>query len=196
MREMEIIVNPLSSELIKDFLNFFDNIAFTDNPDWSGCYCHFYHFPGSIKEWKEATKEQNRNSSEKLILEEKMKGFLAYVNNQPVGWCNVNNKEAYSNIPNEDESEEDTKDKIASIVCFVISPSYRKKGIARFLLQKAIIDLRENGFKWLESYPRKGELSDAHSYHGPVSLYSSEGFFVVNETENFLIMRRNLTNSI
>ena len=95
-----------------------------------------------------------------------------------------------------DESEEDTIDKIASIVCFVISPRYRKKGIARFLLQKIMINLRESGFKWLESYPRKGELSDAHSYHGPVSLYSSEGFFVVNETENSMVMRRRLTKDI
>ncbi|MBY9014300.1 MAG: GNAT family N-acetyltransferase [Candidatus Lokiarchaeota archaeon] len=191
---MEIIVRPLSSKLIEDFLNFFDNVAFTDNPDWSRCYCQFYHFPGSIKEWKDTSKEENRNASEKLILEERMKGFLAYVNNQPIGWCNVNNKEVYTKIPYEDESEEDTKDKIASIVCFVISPTYRKKGVARFLLQKTIINLRENGFKWLESYPRKGELSDAHSYHGPVSLYSSEGFFVVKETEDFLVMRKNLTN--
>ena len=196
MKEMEIIVRPLSSKLIKDFLNFFDNIAFTDNPDWSGCYCQFYHFPGSIKEWEDATKEQNRNASEKLILEDKMKGFLAYVNNQPVGWCNVNKKEAYSNIPYEDELGENAKNKIASIVCFLISPSYRKKGIARTLLQKTIVNLRENGFKWLESYPRKGELSDAHSYHGPVSLYSSEGFFVVKETENSIVMRKNLTANV
>jgi len=193
---MEIIVKPLSSKLIEDFLNFFNNVAFTDNPDWSGCYCQFYHFPGSIKEWKKTTKEQNRNASEKLILEEKMKGFLAYVNNQPIGWCNVNNKEVYSNIPSEDESEEDTKDKIASIVCFVISPNYRRKGIARLLLQKAIINLKENGFKWLESYPRKGELSNAHSYHGPVSLYSSEGFFVVKETEDFMVMQKDLTTEV
>lgn len=193
MREMEINVKPLNPKLIEDFLNFFDNVAFTDNPEWSGCYCQFYHFPGNIKEWGDTTKEQNRSASEKLILKEKMKGFLAFVNDQPVGWCNVNNKEAYSNIPYEDESKEGVKDKIASIVCFVISPSYRKKGIARYLLQKAIIILRENGFKWLESYPRKGLLSDAHSYHGPVSLYSSVGFFVVKETENSMLMRKDLT---
>ncbi len=196
MRELEIIVKPLSPQLIKYFLHFFDNIAFTDNPDWSGCYCQFYHHPGSIKEWGETSKEQKRSASEKLILEGRMKGFLAYVNNQPVGWCNVNSRDVYSNIPCEDESKEDTIDKIASIVCFVIAPSYRKKGIARFLLQQAMINLRENGFKWLESYPRKGELSDAHSYHGPVSLYYSEGFFVVNETDASMVMRRNLTIDI
>ncbi len=196
MRELEIIVKPLNPQLIKDFLNFFDNVAFTDNPDWSGCYCQFYHFPGSMKEWGEITKEQNRNASEKLILEEKMNGLLAYVNDQPVGWCNVNSKKKYSKILYEDEFEENARDKIASIVCFVISPRFRKKGIARLLLQKAIINLRENGFKWLESYPRKGELSDAHSYHGPVSLFSSEGFFVVNETEDSIVMRKDLTTNI
>ena len=41
---MEIKIKSLEPELIDDFLYFFDNVAFTDNPDWSVCYCHFHHF--------------------------------------------------------------------------------------------------------------------------------------------------------
>ena len=32
---MEIIVKPLSIDLLDDFLYYFDNIGFTDNPEWS-----------------------------------------------------------------------------------------------------------------------------------------------------------------
>ena len=77
-------------------------------------------------------------------------------------------------------------------MCFLIAPAYRKKGVARKLLKHAIKILKENGYSWIEAYPREGDLSDAHSYHGPVSLFDSEGFIVVREDEHFLLMRKSL----
>ena len=81
---------------------------------------------------------------------------------------------------------------IASIVCFLIAPTHRKKRISRKLLKHAIKILKEKGYAWIEAYPRKGDLSDAHSYHGPVSLFDSEGFIIVEEDEHFLLMRKSL----
>ena len=43
---MSVIIKSLGPELTDDFLYFFDNLAFSDNPEWAGCYCHFYHFKG------------------------------------------------------------------------------------------------------------------------------------------------------
>lgn len=42
-RRMSIEIKALAPELLDDYLAFFDSVAFTDNPDWSGCYCCFYH---------------------------------------------------------------------------------------------------------------------------------------------------------
>ncbi|NVM18467.1 MAG: GNAT family N-acetyltransferase [Candidatus Lokiarchaeota archaeon] len=189
---MDLIVKPLRPDLLEDFLNFFDNIAFSDNPEWGVCYCQFYHFAGNIEHWKKATKEQNRNAAKTLITEENMNGFLAFIDNEPVGWCNVNSKDVYEKIPINSESEDNLEGSLASIVCFLIAPAQRKKGIARKLLKHAIKRLKEAGFDWIEVYPRKGDLSDAHSYHGPESLFDSEGFIVVEEDEHFLLMRKRL----
>ena len=87
---MDIIIKNLTPDSLEDFLNFFDNIAFSDNPDWAGCYCHFYHFPGTMEQWGEVTKERNRNATIDLIKEKRMAGLLAFVNKKPVGWCNFN----------------------------------------------------------------------------------------------------------
>ena len=190
--ELDVIVKPLTPGLIEDFLHFFDDIAFSDNPEWGGCYCHFYHFAGDIEQWKETTKEQNRNATITLIKEEIMKGFLAFVDNEPAGWCNVNSKYAYKKTPIDGEPEDTLEGKIASIVCFLIAPAHRKKGIARKLLKHAIKALREENFAWIEAYPRKGDLSDAHSYHGPASLFVSESFSIVKEDKHFLLMRKSL----
>jgi ribosomal protein S18 acetylase RimI-like enzyme len=190
---LDIIIKTLTPDLLEDFLNFFDNIAFSDNPDWAGCYCHFYHFPGNMEQWQKATKEENRNASINLIKGEKMNGLLAFVNNEPVGWCNFNFKENYEKIPIEIGRKDTLKGKVASVVCFLIAPAYRKKGVARKLLKHAIKILKEKNYAWIEVYPRKQiDLSDAHSYHGPLSLFDSEGFIVVNEDEHFLLMRKSL----
>ena len=189
---MELIIKELTPGLVEDFLHFFDSIAFSDNPDWAGCYCHFYHFEGNIEQWENCTKEYNRNATENLIKKEIMTGLLAFVNSEPVGWCNVNSKDVYEKTPIDSEPEDTLKGKIASVVCFLIAPAYRKKGVSRKLLNHAINMLKEKGYAWIEAYPRKGELSDAHSYHGPVSLFTSEGFSVVKEDEHFLLMRKSL----
>ena len=45
---LEIEVRELSPRLLDDYLKFFD-AAFSDFPDWAGCYCSFYDTLGN--EW-------------------------------------------------------------------------------------------------------------------------------------------------
>jgi len=189
---MKLEIKPLKIELLDDFLYYFDNIGFADNPDWSVCYCHFYHFAGNIKEWETRTGDENRNASIRLIRSGKMHGFLAYLDNKPIGWCNVNSRENFAKNLYEDNSPDSQKMKIAGIVCFLISPTHRKQGIARKLLKHAISHYKDQGYDYIESYPRVGELSDAHSYRGPLSLYESEGFTIYKKLKNFNVMRRSL----
>jgi len=92
---MNISIKPLSPDLINDFLSFFDNMVFLENPEWSICYCYSYHFTGTKEEWE---KEKNRSSAIKFIKENKMTGYLAYSDNKPVGWCNVNNRLNYQRL--------------------------------------------------------------------------------------------------
>lgn len=190
---MEIIIKELTPSLLTDFLHFFDDIAFSDNPEWAGCYCHFYHFAGNMEQWGERTKEHKRNATENLIKEGTMKGFLAYADGKPVGWCNVNSKDVFEKIPIDLEPKDIPEGKTASVVCFLIAPAYRKKGVARKILTHATKTLGDKGYSWIEAYPRNGsDLSDAHSYHGPISLFSSSGFAVITEEEHFLLLRKAL----
>ena len=187
---MEVIIKALEPDLLDDFLNFFDNIGFVDNPDWAGCYCQFYHIEGSRKKWAKRTKEQNRNSSKALITSGKMKGFLAYLDGKPVGWCNANSKENYSYFLFKDESNNENK--IAAIVCFLIAPSYRKKGIARLLLKEVCEYYKNKKYDYIECYPAKNDKSDAHNYHGPYTLFLSEGFSVFKELKGIYVMRKKI----
>ena len=189
---MDITIKPLVPDLLDDFLHYFDTVAFSDNPSWATCYCHFYHFNGKNKHFSKRTAEENRKSSKELILSKRMNGLIAFQDDKPIGWCNVNSKENYAKIPYKGKTR-DSEKKIASIICFVIAPTHRKQGIARKLLQYACSYLKNDKYDLIEVYPRKGEtLSDAHSYRGPVSLYSSEGFYTYKKFKDYYVMRKDL----
>jgi GNAT superfamily N-acetyltransferase len=190
---MDIEIKSLTTDLIDDYLYFFDKVAFSDNPDWSACYCYFHHYPGSVKKWMKRTKQQNREEAKIAVLNGIINGFLAYNDNgKPIGWINADFKDGYVKTPFEEKIKPISEGKTASIVCMIIAPSHRKKGIARKLLKGALIELKERNIRWVEAYPRLGDLSDAHHYHGPLSLYESEGFSIAKELKNMVVVLKEI----
>ncbi len=168
-----ITIKALTPALLDDYLQFFDNDAFADNPHWASCYCRCYHFDHENCKWDQTTAEENRASVIELIKNGKMKGYLAYDNDQPIGWLNANHRNNYSvhSYDNIDETE-----KVGSIICFVIAKEYRRQGIARKLLDSAIMGFKQQGLDFVEGYPVIDVVGDDKNYHGPLSLYQSAGF--------------------
>lgn len=76
---MDIIIKPLSPKLIDDYLYFFDNMRFTEHPEWSKCFCYSYHFTGPKEAWD---KERNRAAVIDLIGQGNMRGYLACKKNR------------------------------------------------------------------------------------------------------------------
>ena len=79
-----IQIKALSSELLGDYLRYFDNDAFSDNPRWASCYCHFSQAPHKTEKWSERTADQNRAAVSKMIAGGLMCGYLAYDDGKPV----------------------------------------------------------------------------------------------------------------
>jgi ribosomal protein S18 acetylase RimI-like enzyme len=186
---MDIEIRPLSPALLKEYLFFFDNMIFTDNPDWSKCYCYSFHFTGPSTEW---TEENNRSAVSRLITLEQMRGFLAYDGSQPVGWCNANDRNNYARLIELYDLVDNSADRAASIVCFVVSPGYRKKGIASALLERTCSDYSSLGYDYLEAYPGKNMHTCEDHYKGPMSMYEKSGFKIHQETRDFIVVRKYL----
>ena len=186
---MNITIKPLTPELIKDYLFFFDNMVFTENPDWSACYCFSFHFTGTNDQWN---REDNRASVINYINENRMTGYLAYSDNRPVGWCNVNNRLNYERLLKYYDLIDNPNDKVCSIVCFVISPELRRKGIARKLLEQVCTDYSSQDYDYIEAYPGKGKLSCEHHYKGPLELYEKFNFEIEKEYNDFFVVRKKL----
>jgi len=187
---VNIHVQPLNKESLPNFIHFFDNIGFTDNPDWSGCYCRYFHFEGTTEEWRNARKEDNLRCSSNLIESGTMKGYLAYDEGKPVGWCNANAKTEYELFKRRTEFQSPEDNKIISVVCFVVAPGYRKKGLAGMLLKKVIEDNTGEDYQYVEAYPAPSVTSDADNFHGPLSLFLKNEFEVIKDVERFKVVRR------
>ena len=112
--------------------------------------------------------------------------MLAYLDQHMVGWCgfglrqNMQRLERSRTIPKVDDRP------VWSIVCFFIRPGFRRRGIARRLLQAVVKYAQHSGLAGLEAYPveHQGKRINANSaYVGTVSIFQAEGFRKVTESD-------------
>ncbi len=190
-----IEIKKLSPELLNDFLFYFDNVAFADHQDWSGCYCVEPHLRQAAEhELSKGTQSDCRQYAIDFINSGKLKGYLAYYDNEVAGWCNTNNKLNYEKILAREElhSDDDSDKKIKSIMCFNVAPNQRRKGIASRLLQQLCDDAKNEGFDLIEAYPYCGEPNVYYYFSGPISMYEKHEFKVYRKLEHEIIMRKHL----
>jgi ribosomal protein S18 acetylase RimI-like enzyme len=202
-----ITIRALSPALADDFLEFFDHQrgpAFADNPEWANCYCQFYHTPQTV-DWAARSGDDNRAAMAGRMAAAEMEGFLAYAGGADdrgaavVGWLNAQPRNklphCFGRMRLVPTLLEVPDFKAAQIVCFVIHPQWRRRGVARALLDAACASLARRGIEMIEAYPFKAGASEAPAdhYHGPLPLFIEAGFGIVREEPTMTVMRKALT---
>ena len=181
-----------------DFLRFFDHergIAFADNPQWAKCYCHYYQVPKSIR-WASLSAPQNRTAMRARIEVGEMEGFLAYDGGEVVGWVNAQPRHklphCFARLGISPTPLPCAPFEAAAIVCFVIAPTQRRRGIARALLRGALESFAVRGFKLVDAFPFKAGDSElaADHYHGPLPIFFDAGFGVLSEHKDLTVVRK------
>ena len=188
--DRKIQIEPVSAENVQDFLDFFDGLGFEDHPDWKICYCYSFHFTGTGEEWN--IPGRNRECARDYIINCKMRGYLAYHDGKPVGWCNANDKNNYERFSILPEIPESPDKKVCSVVCFVISPEFRGRGIASGLLSRICEDYKKKGYDYVEAYPSNDNRKQSDHWQGPPAMYKKRGFVKVSEHKDFILMHKYL----
>ncbi|MBR4413240.1 MAG: GNAT family N-acetyltransferase [Lachnospiraceae bacterium] len=193
----KITIKQLTPELNADYLDFFDNRAFTDNNPNGPCYCTSPNqdeesIKQMVSEFKDfGIKQTLRKYAEEMLKKNMIHGYLAYDGDLSVGWCNAADIDSYAGfVP--DFARENTCGKTISIVCFEIAPEYRGKGIASAFIEKVCQDARLKGFVAVEGYAKLSDKQNEFDYQGPVHLYQKAGFIEVMRKDGQVVMRKEL----
>ncbi|CAG1005286.1 phosphinothricin acetyltransferase [Burkholderiales bacterium] len=179
-----------------DYLAYFDGPAFADNPDWAGCYCHFYFCPRQL-DWKSLGSKENRDAIAARIAVGEMEGYLAYSGQEVVGWLNVQPRHraphAFMRLGIAPTPLDFPETDIAMVLCFVVHPEHRRRGVATALLEGALAELAARGFRCVEAYPFKADEEDlSEHYHGPRQLFEAAGFTLLRDDAKLCVLRKAL----
>ena len=193
----DLDVRELTPDLTDDYLRLFD-AAFGDNPAWAGCYCWF-HDDASGRPWQPVEEAaEHRQLREQRIRSGAARGLLAYRAGVPVGWCNVAPRSEYANLRFAVKAVQEPDADPAVIMCFVVDPDHRSAGVASGLLNAAVGAARGWGVPWLEGYPADPAAFDddlprtAQAYTGPLAMYRTAGFEVVQDMGDWKVVRHQL----
>ena len=201
---MELEIKKLTTELLDDWLDYFDSAVYFsgDDENWSGCYCMHFHWDEGLdsrNDWdatleqvyKKTGKADNRGRAVRLIKNGTMQGYMAYHAGKVVGWCNANDKQKYNTVHDSFFDDKQSPHKTKSVVCFCIDANMRNKGIASKLLEKVCADALSEGYEYVEAYPYSH--GQANDFHGPLSMYGKMGFVKTGQEMNgCVIMRKKL----
>ena len=192
-----IVIKPLTSELTADYLDFFDNRAFTDDNPNGPCYCTSpnqdeENISRMVSEFKTyGVKETLRRYAVEMLNRNQIQGYLAYDGDLSVGWCNAADIESYAGfVP--DFARKNTCGKTISIVCFEIAPEYRGKGIASAFIDRVCSDAKTKGYAAVEGYAKLSDERNDFDYQGPVRLYQKAGFVEAARENGQVVMRKTL----
>lgn len=188
----DVEIRPLTPAAREDYLAFFDNDAFPDNPAWASCYCISYTMPMPPLEFEERTAAQNRADRAAQIDRGEASGVLAYSGGKVVGWCHAAPRPSLPQLDHTPGFASEDPEHTGAIVCFVIAPRHRGQGLARRLLDGGCDLLRERGLACIEAFPPKRAAGDAGAYHGRLGMYLDAGFEQVRDAGRHVVVRKAL----
>lgn len=192
---MNITIRRLDRKLTNQYLDFFDNRAFSDGNPNGPCYCTSPNQTQDeiktmvIEFKKNGVKDTVRKYAVKMLNQGKIHGYLAFDGDTSIGWCNAADIETYTGfVP--DFARQITCGKTVAIVCFEIAPGYRGKGIASALINRVCDDAKKAGYIAVEGYAQVKDLRDEFDFTGPVRLFSKAGFNEVARQNGQIVMRK------
>ena len=166
---------PLTPQRWKDFEKLFG-----ERGACGGCWCMWWRL--SKTKFNQQKGNRNKLAMKKLVNLRQIPGILAYIEDEPIGWCSIGPRESYSALIRSrfltKILEEENDKPIWSIVCFFVDKKFRNQGLSVKLIQAAVEFAKKNKAKIVEAYPKEPNIrwADSFLWTGHISVFKRAGF--------------------
>jgi len=175
--ESDLDVRVLTPDRLDDLAVLFDQPG---DPKW--CWCASFHITGTVKA---RPPDLNRELLTERTGAGPSPGLLGYRDGRVVAWVSVGPRNSYRKLARSDyPGDGSANDRVWSIVCFVVDPAERGRGLARAMLAAAVDHARAGGATAVEAYaidPGGERIPNPIAYSGPIGIFLDAGFGVVGE---------------
>ncbi len=153
---------------------------FGGNGACGGCWCMFWRTEKGER-WDDIKGPAAKRRMKALVLKGRALGVLAFVDDEPVGWCAYGPRTDFSKLNRSRTLACDDANRVWSIPCFYVKAGFRDKGVASALLAHAVSSLAARGIECVEGYPVKpsktsAKIPAAFAWTGTQSLFAAQGF--------------------
>jgi GNAT superfamily N-acetyltransferase len=170
------------------------------------CQCQKFKTPG--RPWFEESKSPVALAKRARALFEQTRcghpeassttGLVAYRDGEPVGWCAVEPRSAFSRLgraPWAGRSEDSADPSVWAVPCFVTRKGFRRQRVSYALCRAAVDFARERGARALEGYPMitepGREITWGELHVGSHRIFVAAGFTEVSRPSlRRVVMRR------
>jgi GNAT superfamily N-acetyltransferase len=147
-----------------------------------GCFCMYYRLSGNRERPPGVTyAELNRKALKALVDRGVVPGLLGYDGKRPVGWVSLGPREDYAKLRRSSVMKPVDDQPVWSIICFVVDPEMRGRGVSEAMLKGAIAWARARRVKLLEAYPcdKPARAADDSMWFGAKTMFDRAGFVEV-----------------
>jgi ribosomal protein S18 acetylase RimI-like enzyme len=190
---MKLRIEPLTPDRWRDLVELFSRPGLSVA---RGCYCMYYRRSGAHERPPGMTySESNRRQLKALVDRGVVPGLLGYEKGRAIGWVSLGPREDYTKLVRSPVMKPVDDKAVWSIICFVVDPKERDRGVAEALLDGALVWARRHGVTLVEAYPcdKSGRSADESMWFGAKRMFDRAGFSVVARRKPTRpVMRREL----
>jgi GNAT superfamily N-acetyltransferase len=178
---MRVVTKELTPDLWPELENLFGS-----NGACGGCWCQAWRIEKGER-WADIKGPVAKTRLREGVVNGSVYGILAFVEEKPVGWCNIGPRNSFPRLNRARTLKCDDSGEVWSIPCFFVARGYRRKGVATALLKHALQAIKQRGIQIAEGYPAKpdagGRYIDTFAWTGTQTLFQKAGFTVAGNPE-------------
>ena len=159
---------PVTRECLPDLLRFSER-----HGKFRYCSCMRWRMRSTV--FSRSTKDERVIALARLVQEHRPSGVLAYLEDEPVGWCSIAPRESYEGLEHYRALPRIDDRPVWSVVCFYVAARTRRQGATLQLLRAAVDYAKAQGAATVEGYPVESSAR-SYTYMGSPSTFLAAGF--------------------